>query len=376
MNIAYAITRADAIGGATVHVRDLAQAMRDRGHGVTVLVGGRGPVTDELEAAGIPYRPLAFLRRKIHPLRDLRAVAEMTAALRDLRPDLVSTHTAKAGWIGRAACARLGLPAIYTPHGWSIENRVSPRLGPLFTRAERCAARWASAIVCVCEHEKRLALRKSVAPEEKLHVVHNGVRDVPPLLRAEPGSGTGPPRLVSTARFDSPKDHATLLRALAALADLPWELDLIGDGPLQPSMRGLAASLGIAARVRFLGHQREPERVLARAHLFVLSSRSEAFPRSVLEAMRAGLPVIASRVGGVPEAVTNGREGLLVPPADPDAFSTALGPLLSNAGRRAEMGEAARRAFESRFRLERMLEKTAAVYASVISRVAHSRTNV
>ena len=376
MRIVYVVTRADAVGGATIHVRDLALAMRERGDDVTVLVGGRGPVTEELDDAAIPFRSLQFLQRSIHPLRDLRALAEMTAALRDLRPDLVSTHTAKAGWIGRAACARLGLPVVYTPHGWSIENRISARLAPVFTQAERWASRWTSATICVCDYEKRLALQKAVASEENLHVVHNGVRDIPASLRAQPELNTGDVRIVSTARFESPKDHATLLRALAALSHQPWELNLIGDGPLEPAVRLLADVLGIAGRVRFLGYQREPERVLAGAQLFVLSSRSEAFPRSVLEAMRAGLPVVASDVGGVREAVADGREGLLVPPGSARALSAALAALITSPARRRELGAAARVAFESRFRVDRMIERTTAVYATVINRVAHSRTIV
>ncbi len=371
MRIVYVVTRADAIGGATIHVRELARAMRERGHEATVLVGGSGPVTEELKEARIPFRSLEFLQRSIHPLRDVRALAELTAALRGLRPDLVSTHTAKAGWIGRAACARLGLPVVYTPHGWSIEDRISSGLAPVFTMAERLAARWTSAIICVCEYEKRLALQKRIIPEEKLHVVHNGVCDVP---RAA-GDGGGM-RIVSTARFESPKDHATLLHALAALRDQPWELDLIGDGPLEPAIRLLADALGIAGRVNFLGYRRDPARVLAGAQLFVLSSRSEAFPRSVLEAMRAGLPVVASDVGGVREAVTEGTEGLLVPAGSPGALSAALRTLITDTARRQRMGAAARAAFESRFRIDGMIEKTAAVYATVIGRVADSPTTV
>ncbi|MBI4876622.1 MAG: glycosyltransferase family 4 protein [Acidobacteria bacterium] len=372
MKLAYVITRADAVGGATIHVRDLARAMRERGHDVTVLVGGRGPVTEQLEDAGVRFRSLCHLARPVRPLRDLRALAELTAALRDLQPGLVSTHTAKAGWIGRAACARLGLTAIYTPHGWPVGERISAPAGAIFTLAERAAARWSGAIICVSESEKRLALSKRIAPEEKLRVVHNGVHDVAASLRADPGRT--PARLCSVARFESPKDHATLLRALAALQSLAWELDLAGDGPLEASTRTLAAELGIAARVRFLGYQRDPAATLAAAQLFVLSSRSEGFPRSVLEALRAGLPVVASDVGGVAEAVTEGGNGVLVPAGNAKALSAALGSMLEDASRRVRMGQAARATYEARFRAEQMIEKTASVYASVLSRTSRTQS--
>ena len=368
MKIAYVITRADAVGGASIHVRDLAQAMMERGHQAVVLVGGLGPVTDQLASAGVPFRSLENLQRSIHPVRDFRARAEMIAVLRELRPDLVSTHTAKAGWIGRAVGAQLRLPVLYTPHGWSIGNRISPTLGAVFAVAERAAAKWASAIVCVCEYERRLAIEKGIAVPEKLVVVHNGMRDIPAGLHADPG--LSPVRICSVARFESPKDHATLLRALAALRKKDWQVDLIGDGPLEPEMRKLAAALDISDRVRFLGYVPDPAPVLAGVQLFVLSSRSEAFPRSVLEGMRAGLPVVASDVGGVGEAVTDGVNGVLVRPRNVDALSAALAGMIENASRRQLLGRAARHVFEERFLLERMVEQTAAVYATVLSRTA------
>lgn len=371
MRIAYVITRADAVGGASIHVRDLARAMLERGHQPLVLVGGIGPVTDQLAGAGVPFRAVEFLGRAVHPLRDWRALAALTQTLREFQPDLVSTHTAKAGWIGRAACARLGLPAIYTPHGLPIGNRISVAAGAIFRIAESWASRWTRAIICVCDYEKRLALAKRIAGPENLFVVHNGVRDIAPGLRADPGPG--PVRICSLARLEAPKDHATLLQALAGLRPETWELDLIGDGPLEPSIRRQAATLGLAERVHFLGYQPEPARALGRAQLFVLSSRSEAFPRSVLEAMRAGLPVVASDVGGVGEAVVDGVNGLLVPRGNPQALFAAIGQLAASAPRRQQLGAAARQTFEARFRVEFMVEKTEAVYATVLRRTAKAR---
>jgi glycosyltransferase involved in cell wall biosynthesis len=364
VKIVYVITRADSVGGATIHVRDLARAVLDRGHQATVVVGGRGVVTDLLAAAGVPFRSVEFLQRAIHPLRDLRAISELASVLRDLHPDLVSTHTAKAGWVGRAACARLGLPVIYTPHGLSVGNRISAPLGLLFTLAERVASRWTRAMICVCDYEKRLALSKRVASLDQLYVVHNGVGDVPETLRAVPART--PARLCSVARLASPKDHATLLRALATLRSQEWELDLVGDGPCEPLIRRLADELGLSSRVHFLGYQSDPAPILARAQIFVLSSRSEAFPRSVLEAMRAGLAIVASSVGGLEEAITHDVSGLLVPPGHPPALAAALGGLFDDPSRRERLGAAARAAYQGRFRLEHMVEATLGVYATVL----------
>jgi glycosyltransferase involved in cell wall biosynthesis len=363
MKIAYVITRADAVGGASVHVRDLARAMLERGHAVTVLTGGEGPVTEQLRAAGVPFRPLRFLRRQIQPVHDFRAVRELAEAVREFGPDLLSLHTAKAGWIGRVVAARLGLPAIYTPHGWPMGGRRSLVEGMIFRIAEKAASRWAAAVICVCEYERKLALEKGVAQAERLHVIYNGVHDIPAGLRAEPGAS--PVRIASVARLEAPKDHRSLLRALAMMRSEPWQLDLVGDGPLERELRSLAGALGIAERVRFLGYQPDPALALARAQVFVLSSRSEGFPRSVLEAMRAGLPVVATEVGGVGEAVTQGVNGLLVPRGEPGALAAALSALVTDGERRRVLGAAARHAYETRFRFERLALETAAVYSAV-----------
>ena len=363
MRIAYVVTRADSVGGASIHVLEMARWMRSQGHEAMVFVGGDGPVVERLAEAGVPCRRLRFLRRAVHPVLDVRAWFELMDALREFQPDLVSTHTAKAGWIGRAACARLGLAAIYTPHGLPVGDRMPRRMAPFYALAERLAARWGRAIVCVCEREKSLALAHRIAPPEQLHVVRNGVRDVPEALRASPA--VSPPRIVSVARFEAPKDQATLLAALARLGDLDWELDLVGDGPTEAANRGLARRLGIAGRVRFLGYQPDVAAILARAQILALSSRSEAFPRSVLEAMRAGLPVVASDAGGVSEAVEDGITGALVPGGDATSFAEALRRLILDPAARQQQGAAARARYQSHFRLEYMIEKTAALYEAI-----------
>jgi glycosyltransferase involved in cell wall biosynthesis len=360
------VTRADSVGGASIHVLEMARWMLSQGHEAVVFAGGEGPVTERLAEAGVPCRSLRFLQRAVHPVLDVRAWFELMEALREFQPDLVSTHTAKAGWIGRAACARLGLTAIHTPHGLPVGGRMPGRVAPFYGVAERLAARWGRAIVCVCEWEKRLALAHRIAPPEQLHVVPNGVRDVPEALRASPA--VSPPRIVSVARFEAPKDQSTLLDALARLGDLDWELDLVGDGPTEAANRAFARRLGIAGRVRFLGYQPDVAAILARAQIFALSSRSEAFPRSVLEAMRAGLPVVASDAGGVSEAVENGITGALVPGGDRAPLAEALRGLILDPAARQKRGAAARARYESHFRLEYMVEKTAALYEAIRQR--------
>jgi len=365
MRILYVVTRADAVGGASIHVRDLAREMRRRGHEVSVLVGGEGPVTEQFRAAEVPYRCLRRLRRAVHPIRDLLAAAELLAALREWHPDLVSLHTAKAGWLGRWACARLRIPVLYTPHGLSAGGRFSPLASRLFGLAERWASRWDAVIVCTSDYERKLVLEVAAARPAKVHVIYNGVGDVGLGLLADPGRT--PVRIVSVARLERPKDHETLIRALAGLREANWQLELVGDGPLRGRIERLTIELELSQRVRFLGYVADPAEVLSRAQLFVLSTRSESFPRSILEAMRAGLPVVASSVGGIPEAIEQERTGLLTRPGDEGALRAALGRLLHDAGFRERLGRQARKEYEARYRFERMAAETEALYVTVLS---------
>jgi glycosyltransferase involved in cell wall biosynthesis len=364
MRLAFIATRADDLGGAQVHVRDLCAGLAAQGHKVTVLAGGQGVFSEELRRVKVDFRSVAHLAVPIHPLRDARAFGAVVQALRELRPDLVLAHTAKAGFLGRAAAALLGIPAVFTPHGWAISDRISRRQGRVFRVLEKAAARTTARIVNVCDFEMRLALEHGIAPREKMAVVYNGIPDIPAHLLARPAAQ--PARLVMVARMAPPKDHATVLRALAGLAEMNWTLDLIGDGPLERAIRAMANELGIAGRVRFRGFQSGIAAHLAGAQALVLSSRFEAFPYAVLEAMRAGLPVVASHVGGIPEAVEDGVTGLLAPAGNAAALRDCLARMIADPARRSRYGAAARERFLERFTLDRMIRDTVRVYRGAI----------
>jgi len=363
VKIAYLITRSDNVGGAQVHVRDLSLAMRREGHEVWVLSGGAGPFTESLAGQGTPVVSLRHLMAPIEPWRDLRAVAEVRAALRTLQPDLVSAHSSKAGVLGRLAARSLGLPTVFTAHGWSFTPGVPRASAALYRWSERLAAPLASRIITVSNFDRELAIRERVSSAHRLVTIHNGMPDVPETLRAD--AGTAPVRLAMIARFEPQKDHATLFRALAELKSLEWDLDLIGDGPLLPQARRLCASLGLEARVNFCGPVDTVPVLLSRAQIYLLISNWEGFPRSILEAMRAGLPVVASRVGGVAEAVEEGVSGFLAARGDSAAVARALRTLLQDAELRRRQGARGRARFETHFNLAQTVAKTVEVYRVV-----------
>jgi glycosyltransferase involved in cell wall biosynthesis len=365
VRIAFLISRADEIGGAHIHVRDLSTALRARGVDAIVLTGGQGALVDQLRERRVPVHCLRHLRRAVGPIRAIGALLEIRRLLRELRPELVSTHSTTAGLLGRIAARSLGIPVLFTAHGWGFtEGRPwSQRIA--FWLAEWAAAPLAARIITVCESDLQAATRGRLTRRSRLLAIPNAMPDVKDSLRAAPDRS--PPRIVMVARLSSWKDHPTLLHALAQLVDIEWELELVGDGPLRQDVELLAASLNIASRVRFAGFRVDVAERLADAQLFVLATRWEGFPRSILEAMRAGLPVIASDVGGVRESVRVGETGFIVPAGDVDALRDHLKLLLINPAQRLQMGTAGRMWYESRFSLDRLLAETAAVYETVLA---------
>ena len=365
LKLVYIITKASPIGGAQIHVRDLAAAVAARGHAPTVLTSGSGTFIDDLRALGIPVVVLRHLTAPIRPLEDLRALREIHAALADLRPDLIAAHSSKAGILARLAARRLRVPVVFTVHGWAFTPGVPALDAAVYRRVERLVGPLASRIIAVSEYDRRLGLEARVAPPDRLVTVHNGMADVPPELRADPGRS--PARLVMVARYGAQKDHPTLLRALASLRQYPWELDLIGDGPLLGETEALARELGLADRVHLLGQRSDVDRRLAAAQISLLITNWEGFPLSILEAMRAGLPVVASDVGGVAESVRDGESGFLVARGDVEELRIRIERLLMDPDLRRRLGASGRERFLRDFTLETAVAKTLDVYRDTLA---------
>ena len=359
------MTRAQPIGGVQVHVRDLAVALLAQGHSPTVITSGSGPFIEHLKARQIPTIILRHLTHPIRPVRDLSAVRELRAVLRDLRPDLLTVHSSKAGILGRVAGRSLGIPVVLTAHGWSFGPGIPTMQAAVYRQIERLVGPFTTKVIAVSEFDRRLGLEAGIVKEDRLVTVHNGMPDVPPALRADPSRA--PVRLVMVARFGPQKDHPTLFRALAGLKHHSWELDLIGDGPHMAQTESLAAELGIGARVHFLGERMDVDRLLARAQVGLLVSNWEGFPLSVLEAMRAGLPVVASSVGGTPESILEGETGFLVPRRGVELLQERLGRLLTDPELRVRLGTHGRAHYEQHFTLGHSVAKTLAVYEEVLA---------
>lgn len=344
----------------------MAAWMREHGHEASVVVGGEGPYCEHLLSKKVPYVVSRYLCRPIKPLSDCLAIAELRRIFKRLNPELISLHSAKAGLLGRIAAMGIGMPVIFTAHGWSFTEGISWYKASLFKALERITAPLANQIITVSEYDRSIALKAGIGPAEKIQTIHNAMPEV--SVAAAPEQNNGPVRIIMVARLDEPKDHETLFNALASLKDRDWVVDLVGDGPHEEKLLATAESMGISDRIRFLGLRRDVDELLAESHIFVLTTRWEGFPRSILEAMRGGLPVVASAVGGIPESVEEDRTGYLVPGNGVEELSHRLAYLINHPEERLRLGQAGRQRFEERFRFERMAEQTLVVYKDLVAK--------
>lgn len=355
LRVLVVITRGEA-GGAQVHVRDLVLGLRGRVD-FHVAVGDDEFLTQQLRAAGVPVHVVPDLGRELSMKRDPLAFRALFRLIGAVRPHLVHTHSSKAGQLGRLAAAARGVVSIHTAHAWSFSDGIRLRRKLFAVPIEAGMGRLTRRFIVVSEADREVALRYHVADDAQVRVVHNGVGDT--AFRSSPGQADVPV-VTMVARMADPKQHTLLLRAIARVAS-PWRVRFVGDGPDRAEVEATARALGIVERVELLGVRDDVAELLATSHIGALISRQEGFPLAVLEAMRAGLPVVASDVGGVSEAVDS-TTGFLVPRNDEGALTDALRRLVEDAPLRRRLGDAGRAAFDARFTVGRMLTGTAAVY--------------
>jgi glycosyltransferase involved in cell wall biosynthesis len=278
-----------------------------------------------------------------------------------MAPDIVQINSSKAGVLARLALAGLGARTVFTAHGWAFSGRGGAA-GAVYTAGERAVAPLTDAIVCVSRHDLQLARERGISPRGDLHVIHNGV-PAPETLPARRPAG----RLVlgCTARLAPPKDLITLLDALARPGCEAWELRVFGEGPDRREIERHRDALGLGDRVSLLGHRTDVPEQLADCDAFVLISDWEGLPYSILEAMAAGLPVLATRVGGIPDLVTPGSTGELVPPRDAVATGGVLAAWAADPSVLLTLGRAGHARARASFSRERMVGRYDALFRSL-----------
>jgi glycosyltransferase involved in cell wall biosynthesis/MoaA/NifB/PqqE/SkfB family radical SAM enzyme len=344
------------IGGMEQVVVDLVKTIdRSRFKPEIVCVQRLGPLAGELESTGITVVELP----PMVPMLSFLYPAALVTAIRRAGADVVHVHS--GCWFKGAMAARIcGVKrVIYTLHGARYARTW------LFKLMERIAAKFTSRIVVV-SHDLAAQLRHAGhIPMEKVSVIINGINTE--KFSAIPlRSHAGTIRIGVIARLEPVKDLGTLLRAMRILFDEGADatLDLIGDGSERADLERLSMELGITDRVRFFGFQRDTPQRLADIDIFALSSLSEGTSISILEAMAAGKPIVATAVGGIPALVEEGKNGFLVPSSDPAAFARALLWLIRDEDLRERMGEENRLKAQKEYGLMPMTIQYEKLYAS------------
>jgi glycosyltransferase involved in cell wall biosynthesis len=362
MNVLFIITRSDAIGGAQVHVKDLTVALQKDGHKVLVLTGKSGIYNENLQQAGIESVACDSLKRAVNPILDGKSLRYILYIVNQFKPDLIAAHSSKAGILGRLASQITKVPSVFTAHGWSFTTGIPEPNRTIYLWLEKLTASLADKIICVSEYDRQIGLKAGIN-SDKLLTIQNGMKDVAGELKANPAQ-TVPIKVAMVARFDRQKDQATLIEAFK---DLNAQLVLIGDGPSLDKTKERVKQLGMSDQVSFLGFRQDIAEILAQVQIYALISNWEGLPCTIIEAMRASLPVVASDVGGVSEIVLDGQTGYLVPPGDAQTLRQRLSYLISNEQARISMGIMGRQKYESQLTFRHMYEKTLSTYEAAIA---------
>jgi glycosyltransferase involved in cell wall biosynthesis len=335
------------VGGAQSYVASLLPALAGR-YEVVLAAHGEGPLRDAAARAGVRFVPLRHVRRPIRPWRDVAGLVELSRLLRRERPQILHASSSKAGVLGRLAGAVTRVPIrVFTVHGWAF-SAYSGLPSRLYRLVDRLMAPLTTVTICVSERELADGVEAGACDATRSVVIRNAV-DVSAFSRSLHDRAT--PRLIAVGRLKAPKDFLTLVRACSSLSGGSFEALIVGEGPDRPEVEAEIRKLELEGTVRLTGERFDVPELLTDSDVFVLSSRSEGLPVAVLEAMAAGIPVVASNVGGVAELVVDGETGILVPPGDVEALGAALRRLVVDPELRRRLGAAGRARAEARFDL-------------------------
>ncbi len=376
--VLHLITRLDAGGSAS---NTMTTCRLSAPYCGVVLAAGPSPNVSREESASLRRAAVRrvlvpHLRRRPGAIADCRALLEILKLFRRLRPDIVHTHTSKAGILGRLAARLCGTPiVIHTPHGHIFYGYFSGASLKFFVFLERLAAHWCDRIVSLTELETMDALAHGIGRAEQYVTIPSGVplrrfmnadRTRRPALRAALRTPQEAVVFLCSARLVPVKGVDLLIDAWSRLpAPAPY-LWIAGDGPERPALAAQVERLALTKTVRFLGWRNDLPQLMAAADAFVLASRNEGMGRVFVEAMAAGLPVIGTDVGGVREVIEDGVTGLLAPPGNPAALCAAVTRLAGDSELRRRLGEQARNRVFPKYDAGTMVRSLLSLYRELL----------
>ena len=372
------------MGGPAIHVSSLAAGLETRGYHTTLVAGSLARGEDSMafvaERLGVAIVNVPEMEREITPLHDVQSARHLARLIREIRPQILHTHTAKAGAIARAAAVLAGdaRPPIvlHTFHGHVLKGYFGPGRTAFFRHLERVLARASDVLVAVSPEVRDDLVELGVAPRKKFAVVRLGI----PLAErlGGPGAELDYRRLYGipedafvvgwVGRMTGVKDTGAVLEILRATRDLGVDavLCMVGDGPEREGLEQRAQELGIVRHTYFAGYQPDVAGYDRLFDAFVLPSVNEGTPVSAIEALASGTPVVANLVGGVPDVIRDGVDGFLVDPGDTGAAGQRLAELARDPGLRAALGEAGRERVLARYSVERLVDDVDRLYRSLL----------
>lgn len=382
MNIVHAIARLN-VGGAALSVLELAAGQQRRGHDVLVVAGTIPPgersmeyVADEL---GVPYLHLPVLQRELAARSDLAAIQTLRRVIRERHATVLHTHTAKAGATGRLAALSVGRArpgaVVHTYHGHVLSGYFNPGRERAFRLLERMLAYATDALVAVSDEVRDDLVRMHIASAGKFTVIPygfdldarvGGAIENRALVRGQLGIDDATFVIGWAGRLTAIKRPLDLIRVTAAVPEAT--LVLVGDGEDRPEVEALARELGISDRVRFLGYRDDLGALYAAFDVFLLTSANEGAPVVAIEALAAGVPVVATDAGGTASVVDAGETGLLAPIGAVDELQAAIKRLQQDGELRRSLGQLGARRMRERFSVERMVDDTENLYERTLGR--------
>ena len=366
MKILYLITKSEA-GGAQTHISQLSNYLSKKGEDVAVISFPGGWLEKKSQEIGVKFYDNKYFSNNFNLFFIIKSIIRIKKIVQEFQPDLISCHSTMAGFQCRIAIQNK-IPTIFTAHGWGFTEGTSFVTSRIIVLLEKIAAKFCSRIICVSNFDKKIAIKNNIVSTNKLITIHNGVR-VQEDVDLSKKEINYPLKIVFIGRLVKQKDPTLLLKAYNQLKQElkdKSEVLIIGEGGKRKNLEVFIRNNNLNEKVKLLGVLPR-EKVLAtlkESDIFVLTSNWEGFPRSILEAMSYGLPIIASNVGGVQESVSE-ECGFVVEKGNLEAVKLSLEKLIQNLELIRAMGKNSQKRLKDHFSLAKMLKETEEVYKNV-----------
>lgn len=357
VNILYLVIGLE-IGGTEIQLLELLKKLdREKYNPIVCCIKKRGVLADDIEKIGIRVKSLNMESRL-----NLLAFPKLIGILRKERIDILHTFLFWANILGRLAGRIARVPIII-----SGERCINLRKKKVAILIDRLTSRWADKIVVISKAIKNTLIKREKISPEKIEVVYNGI-DLSSFRIEDKREKDSIPKVGIVGRLHPDKGHRYFLEAAAQIIKKKPKVEfrVVGNGPLRKELEALSNKLELSGKVIFAGERRDILKIISSLNILVLSSLEEGLGNVLLEAMATGKPVVATKVGGVPEVVLDGETGILVPPKNSDALARAILKLLMNRALARGMGQAGRKRVEKYFNIDRMVNETEKVYNNLI----------